>query len=1439
MNTAQKSMRRESDTSDRRNRWNRGRSVARFMVGAALTVPLVLAQAPRAHAQDESPVYVDDSPAAGEAIQRAQDLGAVGNHDEAARVLQTLLDRDGALLVPSAADPEVFVEARRRAHQVLLADEQLLEAYVQLESDTARALIETGDHRRAERTRLLTGPGFDAALRLAQEQLEDARFGAAWVTLSQLDRHPARTGARAQTAAQMVELVARYLSAGPDGSRSQRLWDVAERWAQDAGGAPPDRRADPERPDLGEYVTPYDPATGVETEGVLPTPLSSEQMGETMPDSIQRLAQENASSRKNNTSLILHAVPTIAGDVVYVNDSQNITAFDRFTLSRRWRTSLIGPPLSMNSSSNVGGLEDTSGVAVAEPYAVALTGLSQRGRNSRERLLGALDIETGDVAWSTSLSELGAPEFDEALLRGPVEISEGVVALSLVRSVNRQRLHSVGLIAFDLETGDLRWTRQIASIGIVPWARNPEAAELPLIADGVMYYADRIGVIGAIELDTGRVRWIRKEPRDFNDRLPSPDPWAGNRPILTDDGRLIVLDPDRRRISILDARTGAIIDSAPAIRFGQPRYLLRFGDHIVGVERRQITARHIDDLATDTPSITLAQFPRGGPRGRVVVAGDELMIPFVDGLRLVRLEHQPGQDPEVTIKSIALDNPGHALPAPGQIVTVDDVRVHSYLSWQVADRLLRERMASSPRDAGPAITYADLAYRAGRPEGIIDAVDHAVMTIELDPLAPESERSRRRLFASILDMIEPPTSARTSATLDADLREKLISRMSRVATAPSEQVAYLMAAGRTYESTNRPELAVEKYQEVLASPVLARTVFQESGRRLPAQDEATRRLRRLIRLEGRGVYAAYEEEARRLLAQANAGAEPETFDRIARRYPVSEQAPRAWLAAADRYRERADAQREILSLEEGLAAASETLEPDDPDFGQLAGRLVNALIVMDRLVLAEQKLDRLTARYPTMALRVENRVLDPVSLSERIRERLGERERRPRIGPITGNVHIIEGWTIARPIDETGAARLTDRVMMESISGERGMFKLDHLGSLEPLWTRPNEGELLRIDHRSVYISNTSARTSKTISRIDIETGEPLWITPPFSEVFDGPDPFENIAGGVPEVDTPLQPDAPLADIFAVFDHETMVLVERTGRAAAFDVETGDLLWAHERGASVIKPVHDVTAGAGFVAIGGMRPRPPGVRGEGDGSTFENVVAAYDLRTGDLLFEHIDPDAVRWLRITPEGRLLAGLDASMISFDVFRRDVRWRTDRTPVHDSISAWTLPELAVYRDGLDSLRIIRTEDGIGVADDDPPLQVEGRLDSGFTRANVTPIDDRMLLTTHRGIALFERDGTLAGVDSRRDTSIILMPAVGERYAVTIGRLGVPAGADDEGFNAYDLDVFDLTSVKFAADTVALELGAPPSDIEVIDGKILISAGVVTLVIDAPQTR
>src|SRR5690606_32281589 len=125
----------------------------------------------------------------------------------------------------------------------------------------------------------------------------------------------------------------------------------------------------------------------------------------------------------------------------------------------------------------------------------------------------------------------------------------------------------------------------------------------------------------------------------------------------------------------------------------------------------------------------------------------------------------------------------------------------------------------------------------------------------------------------------------------------------------------------------------------------------------------------------------------------------------------------------------------------------------------------------------------------------------------------------------------------------------------------------DPAGALEKLWSRPYETRppvLLRLDPEAAYLYWPSVRGG-SIERVDAITGETRWRTAHFTELFAADEAaqarlHEAIQRGE-RIETPLDGPVRPTDMLAVIDEQVVMLVERSGRAAAFDPASGRLLW--------------------------------------------------------------------------------------------------------------------------------------------------------------------------------------------------------------------------------------------------------------------------------------
>lgn len=1386
----------------------------------------------------QSAVYVDDSVAATESFQRIPELQASGNQVEVLRIAQRLLEDESDRLVATSADPNLFISVRARVHELLLGDPSLLARYRQLESPRAEALVTEGKLADVERSRLLTTGGFQAVLRLARRDLEAARFEGAALRLSQLQTHPDLTGENAGSAADLAGEIARY---------SASASDLAAALARAAGRTPPAITPANESPRARiRSLSPGAEQGPLDLRSVASEPLASAEIA-TFARGGKPGAEAGAAP---------WTIPTVVADTLYTNDGVEIVAWDRWTLVPRWRqTTLTEDPdgIGFPDQTGVNGLEnasrsleDSSTVTVGSGVVVATTGFAvSNARRNGDARIHAFDPARGTPLWSVELSRLDR-QLSESSVRGPALIVGDTVILAADRFSTGRRLASSLLVGLDCSTGALRWVRTLANIGLPPIGQLSRPADQPVSVAGVVYLTDSLGVTAAVEASTGRFVWVHRlegsgfdEPFRFS-RRGETLAWLGST-IVPDGSVLLTIEPGTGDLVRLSRGDGRLVGRRILDRNDQPRTLLRVGDHLAAMNASGINIYPLQNV-TESPmqNVTLR---RGAMLvGRPVVSGRSLLVPTAEGLQVVNPETP------ATPVSLPLAASGHPVIADGQLFMASVSAVRSFQSWETVEPRLSAAIDGSPRDPAPGLAYVRIALRAGKVEGVPGAADRLLSVLDVDPSDPESQAARRDLFELLRGTIVATRDLDVEGGLSRDRGatlvplaqiDPLLARLGRAADTPAERAEHLLLSSWASDAQGRHVLAIEALQAILQQPDLAVAVVPSAVRSgpalVPGWEAARERLGTLLVRAGYEPYGPFAAQADRERAQLDDS--PEAAEALARRFPASRAAVAVLTAAADKRLALGQHAQAMVDLGAALDAsrtiAAATRQPMPPDSAAAAGRLLTLLARRGREGEASRLLATLDAQAPGAPLSDAGGPIDRVALSASLVKALAERDRRPEIGTeISGPPQLIAGWSVVKPrFVAPVAGRASDQIPMASPATRQvGVWgRRPEDGRLVPLWTRTTDPRalpptFLRLDWNATYLYQPSERGP--LVECVTPDGRTSWTTEPLDTLLppEAPD-------GAPGR-TPQDEDVSPSGVLAVVDGGTLVLVRRSGTAAAFDLATGKSIWAKRFDLTL---VYDATAVGGKLVLLGEVDAPQNPR-----------VITSELATGDPFAVLGDerqplPSSPRWIR--PAGdRFILGLDDSLWKLDpktggatrLFAASLAARTqecwivgdralvlssdERPWMFDFTSDTPVPILLQSQAGLGDMRRRR-------GPDDQTLQV-------------LPGPDRtILVATELGLTAFNGQGAVAGATDPLPLAMSpFLTAVGDRFAVYLQSEAEP---DRDGRRSHMMWFVDLPTGALSRER-RIELYDAPTRIGLVDGKVIITVGpsnaAVSMVLDAP---
>ncbi len=333
-----------------------------------------------------------------------------------------------------------------------------------------------------------------------------------------------------------------------------------------------------------------------------------------------------------------------------------------------------------------------------------------------QRRLFAFSRRTGDLLWS-HFDQLDGPRTRR--FRGHDACGPPLVLGDTVYVPVHDRSGAIAfsVAAYDLHTGELRWRRLVCSsqqdVNMFGNALSEFAASPLAAADGVLFGASNLGVAYAIELASGRIRWITsyevvRMPRTMLQGQADRPVFFANSPPAVTDGVVCCTPLDSQYVLGLDTETGT------------PLWRLSTDATIAGTENR---VRWLAGVLDD-------EFVLSG-RGAVAVAAR----PDAAGQPRVRQLVRP------EVLRLRGDMTGSARPA----ITADHV-------WFAAgDRILGFDRAGNPVDGDRQIPLPH--HQAGNllfVDGIVVSLRQRAFDVLLDPAALV-DRVESRLTAAADD----------------------------------------------------------------------------------------------------------------------------------------------------------------------------------------------------------------------------------------------------------------------------------------------------------------------------------------------------------------------------------------------------------------------------------------------------------------------------------------------------------------------------------------------------------------------------------------------------------------------------------------------------------------------------------------------------------------
>lgn len=793
--------------------------------------------------------------------------------------------------------------------------------------------------------------------------------------------------------------------------------------------------------------------------------------------------------------------PIVVGDQVIVSEANRILAYN--LADRPSADSVAGKagevPIAWDQA--LPGFEPSAGRNANQPPNYTLTAFEDR----IFARLGAVDAKgpsyivavknnrevEGKLLWRHSSSDLVLPNKQRAggTMRVAFEGSPVVDAQGVYVAVTEaSTMTSFYVACLDPENGAPKWIRYLGEAtsqfdNMVGMPATASIGSRLLSLDGsTLYYQTNLGAVGALDTETGGVRWVAAYPH-VESRFPGQGIGRGLNPAIVHDGMVIIAPDDSPSLYAFDASTGTLLWKSDP---------LEKVEHLLGVAKGRLfaTGNWVWTIDVKTGKV-IRYWPEAGAgyegHGRGILAGDCVYWPTKNEIHV--LDQATGTRSDrgpIPLRSAFGIGGGNLSVGDGYLVVSNENSLVVFCQNSRLIQRYRDEIAKAPDRAENYVLLARVAEAVGEDIEALNALNSAIAKarpaelLDGQPLAEAAKGRRYKLLMKLGDHLAtaknwPVAAERFALAADS-------------AQADRDRLAARMKLAEAQDQAGDSATAVATLQTILFDERLRHlNVSADERRTVRADLLIADRLQSLLKERGRGLYATFDRQAHDLYEDGVETKDPRTLEAVSLSYPVAEVVPDSLLA---------------------LGAMQEKEHPD------LAARAYKRLLTLSADPATQgQALLRLGRTYEQQKLWVPSRDAYALALSRFAQVPFVERDATSTIGAValerlsrppfdamtadgiepTLPVPLNRLWAVrwpavARPIVATGTPPAAD-------AGRIFLAEGNVLRPIDPstgayAWTADLEGEPLWV---GFLADRVIAATSRRLVSLDVRRGTQQW----------------------------------------------------------------------------------------------------------------------------------------------------------------------------------------------------------------------------------------------------------------------------------------------------------------------------------------------------------